>query len=67
MRSLFDSSGNGLEIGASCNPILPKRDGFKMDIVDHLSTSDLRSKYANENGVDASRIEEVDYIWDGRP
>ena len=67
IRSLFDTSGKGLEIGPSYNPIMPKSDGFQVDIIDHLSTSDLRLKYANDQGVDVSHIEAVDYIWDGRP
>ncbi len=67
IRALFDTSGQGLEIGPSYNPIVPKHRGFKVEIVDHASTADLRAKYANEPSVDASRIEEVDYIWDGRP
>jgi 2-polyprenyl-3-methyl-5-hydroxy-6-metoxy-1,4-benzoquinol methylase len=67
IRSLFDTSGKGLEIGPSYNPILPKSEGFEIDIVDHISASDLRLKYMNEQGVDVSLIEEVDFIWDGRP
>ena len=67
IRALFDTSGRGLEIGPSYNPIMPKHCGFQVEIVDHASTAELRSKYANEPSVDESRIEEVDYIWDGRP
>ena len=46
---------------------MPKNWGFKVEIVDHASAAELRTKYAKEPNVDASRIEEVDYIWDGRP
>jgi predicted SAM-dependent methyltransferase len=67
IRALFDTSGHGLEIGPSYNPIMPKRGGFHVEIVDHASMAELRTKYANEPNVDISRIEEVDYIWDGRP
>jgi SAM-dependent methyltransferase len=67
IRALFDASGRGLEIGPSYNPIVPKHRGFHVEIVDHASTAKLRAKYANERGVDASRIEDVDYIWDGQP
>jgi len=65
--SLFDTFGRGLEIGPSYNPIVPKRSGFNVEIVDHASTADLRAKYANEPHVDVSLFEEVDHIWDGRP
>jgi SAM-dependent methyltransferase len=67
IRSLFDTSGFGLEIGPSYNPIVAKRDGFNVEIIDHATTADLRTKYAQEPGIDISPIEEVDYVWDGRP
>ena len=67
IRSLFDSSGRGLEIGAGFSPLLPKRDGYRVEIVDHASAQELRDKYANEPSIDPSLFEEVDYIWDGRP
>jgi hypothetical protein len=67
IRALFDTSGRGLEIGPSYNAIVPKSGGFRVEIVDHASTEDLRAKYSNEPNIDASRIEEVDYVWDGRP
>jgi SAM-dependent methyltransferase len=67
IRSLFDTSGQGLEIGPSYNPVVPKANGFKIDIIDHATTADLREKYRNEPGVDVNSIEEIDYIWDGRP
>jgi predicted SAM-dependent methyltransferase len=65
IRSLFDATGRGLEIGPSYNPIVPKAGGYRVEIVDHLETAALRRKYANEQNVDASRIEEVDHVWSG--
>lgn len=62
--SLFDTSGKGLEIGPSFNPLLPKKDGYHVEILDHLSAEGLRAKYG-EASVDVSRIEEVDYVSDG--
>ena len=59
---LIDKTKLGLEIGPSYNPIAPKSEGFKVEIVDHLDTANLRKKY-NDN----PRIEEVDYVFDGRP
>ncbi|MFD2237483.1 class I SAM-dependent methyltransferase [Aureimonas populi] len=64
IRSLFDTSGVGLEIGASYNPILRKSDGFNVKIVDHADADALKYKYRNVPGSD--KIEEVDYVSDGR-
>ncbi len=58
--------GRGLEIGPSYNPIAPKRAGFNVEILDHASASELRSKYAPHR-ADISLIEEVDYLWKGEP
>ena len=38
-----------------------------MRIVDHAATDALRAKYRDEPNIDASRIEDVDFVWDGRP
>ncbi len=51
-----------LEIGPSFGPTLPKAYGIDVTVVDHLSTDDLRAKYA-AMGVDVSGIEPVDYVW----
>lgn len=59
--------GAGLEIGPSHSPIAPKRDGFNVKVVDHLSAAGLRSKYADHQGVNVDNIEEVDYVWSGEP
>jgi predicted SAM-dependent methyltransferase len=56
----------GLEIGPSFSPFASKKDGFNVEIIDHLSKEELMKKYA-EHRVDLSKIEEVDFIWDGRP
>lgn len=55
----------GLEIGPSLRPCAPKRDGYHVEIIDHLNKEQLTQKYA-DMGLDVSAIEEVDYIWDGR-
>lgn len=55
----------GLELGPSHSPIAPKRDGFRVHVIDHLSQEGLREKYA-PHGVDLELIEEVDFVWDGR-
>lgn len=54
----------GLEIGPSLRPCAPKSLGYHVEIVDHLSRQELIDKYT-AMGLDTSKIEEVDYIWDG--
>ncbi len=56
--------GRGVEVGPSYNPILPKKQGYSVVVVDHMSADDLRAKYKAWN-VDTSAIEEVDIIWKG--
>jgi predicted SAM-dependent methyltransferase len=61
LLSMFDSSGFGLEVGASYNPLLPKS-RFNVETIDHADAATLREKYRDN----ASQIEEVDYVSDGR-
>jgi hypothetical protein len=56
--------GFGVEIGPSFNPTAPKRDGYKVHVIDHLCREDLVKKYSGA-GVRLSKIEEVDYVWKG--
>jgi len=58
--------GIGLEIGASYSPVVPKKAGYRVDILDHANATTLREKYQGQN-VDVSNIEEVDYVWSGEP
>ena len=62
LKSLFDVSGVGLEIGPSHAPLLPKKEGYNIEILDHLSREDLIKKYKNALSVDLSNIESVDYV-----
>jgi SAM-dependent methyltransferase len=62
----IDRRGRGLEIGASYNPIAPKRAGFHVDVLDHMDRDALVRKYTG-HGVDLDRIEPVDYVWNGEP
>jgi hypothetical protein len=64
---MFDPSGVGLEIGPSFNPLLPKSAGYRVETLDHATADELRDKYRNDPNVDAARIEEVDFVADGRP
>lgn len=54
-----------IEIGPSIAPLVPKRDGWDVVVIDHASREGLVVKYANDASVDTSRIEEVDYVWQG--
>ncbi|MEN9783377.1 MAG: Ubiquinone biosynthesis O-methyltransferase [Pseudomonadota bacterium] len=58
---LIDRGGQGLEIGASINPLAPKKRGYKVHILDHASADDLRAKY-EAIGQPTSEIEEVDFV-----
>jgi predicted SAM-dependent methyltransferase len=62
---LIDQAGLGLEIGPSHNPIAPKKNGYKVHILDHASEEELRAKYQN-HGLNLDNIEEVDFIWQGQ-
>lgn len=66
ITSLIDRQGLGLEIGPSHDPVAPKAAGYNVRVVDHLSQSELRTKYEN-HGVDIDNIESVDFIWRGEP
>ena len=60
----FSTSGVGLEIGPSHNPIAPKSAGFDVRILDHKTQEGLRTKYEDHN-VDIDAIEPVDFLWQG--
>lgn len=67
MMSGLKLGGIGLEIGPSHSPTIPKREGFKVEILDHATADELINKY-RELGIPEERlenIEEVDYIWKG--
>ncbi len=61
----INKNGHGIEIGPSHAPIAPKKDGYLVDIVDHMSREDLLAKYQNHN-INLGNIEEVDYVWSGQ-
>ncbi|MBN1296557.1 methyltransferase domain-containing protein [bacterium] len=60
----IDTDGAGLEIGPSYQPILPKSEGYRIQTLDTCSQAELIAKFANDP-IDPSRIEPVDYIWQG--
>lgn len=60
----IDKTSYGLEIGPSHNPIAPKRQGYRVDIIDHMSQAQLIEKYQG-HGVNLANIEPVDFVWQG--
>jgi predicted SAM-dependent methyltransferase len=66
IASLFNPSGQGLEIGPSYNPIVPKSSGASVEIIDHVDQAGLIEKYRSHPNVDVGRIEPVDFVSDGR-
>jgi predicted SAM-dependent methyltransferase len=58
-------SNLGIEIGPSHNPIVTKKDGYNVKIVDHADKKNLVKKYKALQ-IDTSQIEDVDYVWDGK-
>lgn len=54
----------GIEIGPSIRPVAQKKDGFNVEIIDHLNQDELKAKYKNHN-VNIENIEKVDYVWTG--
>lgn len=55
----------GLEVGPGYAPTFPKSQGWNVETLDHASADELRQKY--QGLTDISRIEEIDYISDGKP
>jgi len=58
---------SGLEIGPSHNPTASKSAGYNVEIIDHTTKEGLIEKYQNDASVDTSKIEDVDYVWEGQP
>ena len=56
----------GIEFGPGYRPTFPKSDGFRVIVVDHCSTSELKAKYDSDANVPnelVKQIEEVDVVW----
>jgi hypothetical protein len=60
----IDRKGLGIEIGPNHDPIAPKREGFRVHIIDHASREELVAKYSAHR-IPHDRIEEVDFVWRG--
>jgi hypothetical protein len=66
LRSMLNTEGFGLEIGPSYSPLMPKSEGFNVDVLDHADQNALIEKYRDNKDVDCQKIEKVDYVSDGR-
>ncbi|MCI0557156.1 MAG: class I SAM-dependent methyltransferase [Nitrososphaera sp.] len=66
LRSMLNTEGFGLEIGPSYSPLLPKSEGFNVEVLDYTDQLALFEKYRSNPGVDWQKIEKVDYVSDGR-
>ena len=64
LLSGLNQNGLGLEIGPSHAPIAPKREGFRVETLDYTDKNGLIQVYT-KMGIDTSRIEEVDHVWNG--
>ena len=73
IRQSFTKEMRLIEIGASYNPIVPKRDGWRTTVVDHADRETLVKKYHGEGdrlgvvGWSPEIIEEVDVVWSDGP
>jgi glycosyltransferase involved in cell wall biosynthesis/SAM-dependent methyltransferase len=57
-----------IEIGASYNPLIPKKAGWQTTVVDHADQATLIAKYRDVPNVLADDVvEKVDYIWRDGP
>lgn len=61
----LNTTGLGLEIGPSFSPVASKREGYRVEILDHADAKTLKEKYLGHN-VNVDNIEEVDYVWSGQ-
>src|SRR5206468_12634351 len=53
--------GLGLEVGAGCAPVAPKKQGFRVHVLDHCDKKALIEKYRRHE-VNIENIEEVDFV-----
>lgn len=61
----IQAKGIGLEIGPGPYPVMPKRDGFRVEVVDCVPRTDLVEKF-KDHKTHGQEIEEVDHIWTGQ-
>jgi 2-polyprenyl-3-methyl-5-hydroxy-6-metoxy-1,4-benzoquinol methylase len=62
---MIDKNKIGLEIGPGHAPLAPKKAGFNVQTIDHMTKEQLIELYKAQNG-NIDNIEEVDFIWSGQ-
>jgi hypothetical protein len=62
--SHINTNDIGIEIGPSHAPIVTKKDGHQVHIIDHMTREQLIEKY-KDHGLQLNNIEEVDFVWKG--
>jgi len=62
LAGLDVSKMRGIEIGALDSPLVSRDEG-SIKYVDHVATSGLRIKYANDPNVNLERLVDVDFVW----
>lgn len=60
----INKNGLGVEIGPSHNPVTPKKEGYRVHVIDHLNREQLLEKYRDHN-LHLENIEDVDFVWNG--
>jgi SAM-dependent methyltransferase len=67
LRGPINRTSSIVEVGASFSPIAPKSEGWNTKTIDAATRPELVDKYRGQPGVDADRIEDVDFVWCGGP
>ncbi len=65
IKEMLRPPKKGIEIGASIRPVVPKREGFDVVVVDYTTEDVLKDKFKDNPGT--ALIEAVDVIWSGEP
>ena len=63
----INQNGYGIEIGPSYDPVTPKKEGYKVEIIDYMDRDHLIAKYKKWQISSESllKIEDVDFVWRG--
>ncbi len=67
IQNAVSKNAVGIEIGPSWAPILPKKEGYKIFIVDHCNEYDLKRICENDENIKhlSDNIEKVDFVDNG--
>ena len=56
-----------VEVGGAFAPLAPRADGWNLRCIDTASQQQLIERFGQLAGVDVTRIEPVDWLWQGGP